>query len=519
MDIFYHLRGVVQMAALEVLNPATGVVVERIEETGIDEIPKIYEESRNAFKKWSMLSIEERSVYLKKLQQIMVEDMEEMVETIVKDNGKVPTDALMADVMPTLDAIGHIAKHAKKALSPQKVKTPLLLIGKKSYVEYVPRGVSLVISPWNYPLQLSVIPVVSALAGGNTVILKPSEVTPLVGKMIEKFFEKAGFPKGVVTVVHGGKEVGAALTNGKPDYIFFTGSVRTGRIIQKVAAEHLIPTTLELGGKDPFIVFEDANLKRAAKGAVWAAFTNTGQVCMSAERIFVQKSIFEDFLQLVKKEAESLVLGTDEESDVGSMTYPTQVEIVKNHVKAAIASGAKLQSGNHPDEWDETMFIKPMILTDVDANMDIVCKETFGPVMPIIPFDTEQEVIDMANKTEYGLNASVWSQDLVKARRVATRLVSGAVTINEALVTAANHHLPFGGAKQSGIGNYHGIQGMRIFCYEKAIVVDRGVLNREIQWYPYKGSYPLFLKLFKSYFAKRKNWGAFLSNYIKLLKK
>ena len=189
----------------------------------------------------------------------------------------------------------------KNVFRRQKVKTPLLLIGKKSFIEYMPRGVMLIISPWNYPMQLAMVPMISALAAGNTVILKPSEVTPLVGKCIEELFEKAGLPEGVVQVAHGGKEVGAAFTNGKPDYIFFTGSVSTGKIIQQVAARDLIPTTLELGGKDPMIVFADAHLERAAKGAAWAAFTNSGQVCMSTERLYVEKTILSDsFCALIK---------------------------------------------------------------------------------------------------------------------------------------------------------------------------------------------------------------------------
>lgn len=383
----------------------------------------------------------------------------------------------------------------------------------------MPRGVVLVISPWNYPLQLAIVPMISALASGNTVILKPSEVTPLVGKCIEDLFAKAGFPEGVVQVAHGGKEVGAAFTDGSPDYIFFTGSVRTGKIIQESAAKRLIPTTLELGGKDPMIVFADANLKRAAKGAAWAAFTNSGQVCMSAERLYVERKVYNEFLALLKNEVEGLTQGADENSDIGSMTFPSQIQIVKEQLEEALSRGAVLETGIQPQDWKEGMFLPPTVVTNVVQDMKIIQEEAFGPLLPVIPFDTEEEAVSLANDSIYGLNASVWSLDLLKARRVAGKLISGAVVINDAIITVANHGLPFGGAKQSGIGRYHGDAGLRIFCHEKAIIEDSGRKNNEIQWYPYKGKYPLFLKLFKSYFQKKRDWNTFARTYLKLLKK
>lgn len=507
------------MTKMKIVNPATGELIGELNETPPSQVDTFYQNARDAFSRWSGLAVKERLRYIENLQYVIVERMDELVDIIVKNTGKVPVDALVADIMPTLEGIRYVLKHAEKILSRQKVKTPLLLIGKKSYVEYMPRGVVLVISPWNYPLQLAMVPAISALAGGNTVIIKPSEVTPLVGRYIEKLFQLSGFPEHVVQVAHGGKETGAAFVAGDPDYIFFTGSVRTGKIIQEVAARKLIPTTLELGGKDPFIVFEDANLKRAAKAAVWGAFTNAGQVCMSAERVYIEASIYEEFLYLLKQETEKLVQGTGFDSDIGAMTYPLQKEIVKNHVLDALAKGARLITGIHPERWDQSLLIPPMILTNVDHEMDVVCEETFGPVLPVIPFQTEEEVIRLANATPYGLNASVWTNDPQKAKRVASQLVSGAVTINEVIVSVANHYLPFGGAKESGIGRYHGKEGLTIFCHEKAIIYDRGKFNSEIHWYPYQDKYDDFLSLFQSYFAKRRNWIRFLRSYISLLRK
>ncbi|PLR97516.1 aldehyde dehydrogenase family protein [Bacillus sp. T33-2] len=513
------MHSVEQAGRLRVIAPATGKVLAEMDETPIHEVPVYYKKARTAFGKWKEISIAERLSYLKNLKNEMVRNMDEIARTISEDTGKVLTEAVVADIMPTIDGIDHIIRHAGKILGRQKAKTPLLLIGKKSFVEYMPRGVVLIISPWNYPLQLALVPMISALAGGNSVILKPSEVTPLVGKFIEDLFRKAGFPEGTVQVAHGGKDVGAAFTKGKPDYIFFTGSVRTGKIIQEQAAKDLIPTTLELGGKDPMIIFKDANLERAAKGAAWGAFTNSGQVCMSAERLYVERPVYEQFLKLLVKEVQSLKQGAGQDADVGSMTFPAQKDIVKAQLEEALRKGAVLETGSPPDQWKDGMFLPPTVVSNVDHNMDIIQEETFGPLLPVIPFDSEQEAIELANDTVYGLNASVWSRDMDKARRVASSLVSGAVVINDVIVSIANHGLPFGGAKQSGIGRYHGEAGLRIFCHEKAVVEDRGLLKSEIHWYPYKGKYPLFLQLFKSYFQQNRNWISFAKNYLALLKK
>jgi len=514
-----NVHSVEEVRKMSVVAPATGKVIAEIEETPVHEVPFFYQKARESFENWSGLANSERTRYLRNLKQLMVDEMDQIAKIISDDTGKVLTESIVADIMPTLDAIDHIIRHAEKVLSRKKVKTPLLLIGKKSFIEYMPRGVVLVISPWNYPLQLAMVPMISALAGGNSVILKPSEVTPLVGKCIEDLFRRSGFPEGTVQVAHGGKEVGAAFTAGKPDYIFFTGSVRTGKIIQQQAAKDLIPTTLELGGKDPMIVFEDANLDRAVKAAAWGAFTNSGQVCMSAERLYVQSSIYGEFLEKLKKEVNSLQQGTDLDSDIGSMTFPGQREVVKAQLDEAIERGAKLETGLKSSDWKGDMFLPLTVITEVKQDMKIIQEESFGPLLPVVPFDTEEEAIDYANGTVFGLNASVWSSDKAKARRVASRLVSGAVVINDVIITVANHGLPFGGTKESGIGRYHSEAGLRIFCHEKAIMEDMGFMKSEIQWYPYKGKYPLFLKLFQSYFAEKRDWLNFAKNYIALLKR
>lgn len=416
------------------------------------------------------------------------------------------------------DALSHIEKRAQSALKTRKVKTPITFIGKSSYIEYKPRGVVLVISPWNFPFQLSMIPIAEALVGGNVVLLKPSEITPLVGTLIEDLFAQAGFPEDVVQVAHGGGELGAVLVEGKPDYIHFTGSVRTGKIIQSEAAKNLIPTTLELGGKDAMIVFADANIDRAVQGALWGAFSNSGQVCMSVERIYVERTIYYGFLERIVQQTHNLQQGTSASDDIGSMTFPNQVDIVKAHVTEAIEKGAELLTGDHPAFWGTNqMFLKPMILTGVTHDMQIMQEETFGPVLPIMPFDAEEEAIILANDTRFGLSASVWTADLDRGKRVVSKLITGNAVINDVIITIANPYLPYGGVKEGGIGTYHSDSGMQTFCIQTAVMMDGGRTNSEVNWFPYAGKYELFMTLIHSFFGEKRNYFKFLKSYFSLL--
>lgn len=504
---------------IKVYAPATGELLMEMKETPPSAAKGLMETGKAASLDWAKLSVKERIKFIKNVRLTIIERLDELATLIANDVGKVKTDAIVADIMPALDAIVHIEKHAEKELSSHKVKTPFLLFGTKSRVEYMPRGVILIISPWNYPFLLSMVPMLSALAAGNAVILKPSEVTPAVGKMIEDIFMDAGFPSGVIQVAHGGKELGSALTLQKPDYIFFTGSVKTGKIIQEIAARDLIPTTLELGGKDPMIILKDANLKRAAQAAAWGAFTNSGQVCMSVERVIIDQQVVESFLEELVPLVQKLSQGISIDDDIGSMAYRDQIEIVKRHINDALDKGATLLAGSPPSEWKkDSMFIKPMILLDVTQDMLVMLEETFGPVLPILTVHSEEEALRVANGTEYGLNASIWTENKEKARRMATKLESGAVLINDVLISVANHNLPFGGVKHSGIGRYHGENGIRMFCHEKAVMESRGITKTEIQWYPYKEKYPHFRNLLTAYFGDSKSWNTIAKEYIKLLK-
>jgi aldehyde dehydrogenase (NAD+) len=343
----------------------------------------------------------------------------------------------------------------------------------------------LIISPWNYPFYQAIVPITLAFMVGNAVIYKPSSATPLKG-LVEELLTEAGFDPAWVQVVYGpGKELGNRLMDQHPDKIFFIGSQRAGRQIMTRAAEHLIPVELEMGGKDPMLVFEDANLQRAAAGAIWGAFTTTGQSCTSVEKLFVQESVYEEFKAILVRETRKMTLGTDRDggTDIGPMTTAAQVRVVAQQIEDARQRGATLLTG---DDWDGiSATIPPIIVENSTDEMLLNREETFGPVLPIFSFHDETEAIARANGDAFGLSASVWSADLDRADRMARAIVTGNVSINNVMLTEGNHALPFGGAKKSGIGRYKGEFGFYCFANIKSILVDKDSNKMEANWFPY----------------------------------
>jgi acyl-CoA reductase-like NAD-dependent aldehyde dehydrogenase len=460
----------------------------------------IYATAREAFHDWRQLSVAERLTFLRAFRRTLADQGEQIAELLQKTTGKLPFEALTAEIFTVLTTISYLEHVAAQQLKPRAVRTPVLFWGRRSWVEYHPVGVVLVIAPWNYPLQLTLIPALSALLAGNAVIIKPSEVTTELDAHFRRLFDQAGFPEGLVQIVSGDGEVGASLVKGEPDLIFFTGSVATGQKIQMEAARSLVPTILELGGKDPLIILEDAPLERAVQGALWGSYTNCGQVCLGTERIYVQREIYPIFLERFLQEARLL--------KVGSMTSWQQVEQVRAQVEDALAKGARLALGSPPQDWvHDSLELKPMVLTDVNEEMAIAHQETFGPVVTITPFTSDDEVIRLANATPYGLGASVWSKDLDRARELAEQLVVGNISINDTMITVANPHLPFGGLKKSGLGSYHGAEGLRAFCTQRAVMESKGRVNSELNWFPYTPEKEALLQaLIKNVYGSERSW-------------
>jgi acyl-CoA reductase-like NAD-dependent aldehyde dehydrogenase len=438
------------------------------------------------------LPLSERLEHIAKLKQTILDRREEIIDRIQKDTGKSRSDALVSEIFGVLDNLAWLEKFARKALSDRKVHTPLALMGKKSQLWFEPLGTLLIISPWNYPFYQAIVPIACAFVAGNTVVYKPSEWTPLEG-LVEDLLAEAEFAPNWVRIVYGDGRAGADLIDQRPDKIFFTGSTRTGRKIMAQAAQNLIPVELELGGKDAMIVFDDVNVERAAAGAAWGGLTTTGQSCTSVERIYVQERIFDAFRDELAKQVQRMKqeIDRDGDADVGAMTTDFQVKIVARQVNDAKVSGARFLTGG---DWNGvSRLIPPMVVENVNEEMALLREETFGPVLPLLPFRTEDEVVRRANDSEYGLTASVWSNDLRRARRVARALAVGGVSINNVMATEANPALPFGGVKQSGFGRYKGEHGLHSFCNVKSVLIDKDGAKIEANWYPYTGEkYRLF---------------------------
>ncbi len=482
----------------EKLSPTSGENLGTFPIGTAEDVEAAVARARKAFPRWRDMSLDERFTYLQRARDIIRQEGERYAQIISADTGKPLVDSLMTELMSIPLFIDYYEKEAPKALGRQRLLPQLLFPGKTSYIEHFPRGVVGVISPWNFPFQLAVVPMISALIGGNTVVLKPSEVTPMTGELIRELFEKAGFPPGVVEVVQGDGSTGAALTAADIDMVFFTGSVATGRKVMAAAAEKPIPVELELGGKDPMIVCEDANLERAARAAVWGAFLNCGQMCVSVERLFVVESVYDEFIKLVKEEVGRVRVGCpDEACDMGPLTFKGQIDVVEEHVEDAREKGATIALGGKPMDGPG-QFFEPTLVLDVTTEMKIYQEETFGPVLPVIKVADEEEAITLANDHKYGLTGSVWTQDRRKGLELASRMESGQTSVNDLVLSVGNPALPFGGVKSSGFGRYHGHEGLYTFMNQKAIMAAGGRMNVEPFWFPYGPKYPTMLKTFKS---------------------
>lgn len=448
------------------------------------------------------IGVKGRLTYLKVLKDVILERRERIIDRIQEDTGKSRSDALISEIFGVLDHLSFLRRNGQKMLKDRKVTTPIALMGKKSRIFFEPLGVILIISPWNYPFYQAIVPITAAFLAGNAVIYKSSEHTQLKG-LIEELLLEADFQEDWIQIVYGDGKTGARLIEQRPDKIFFTGSEKTGRKIMAQASEQLIPVELELGGKDPMIVFEDANIQRAAAGAVWGALTNLGQSCTSVERVYVQDSVYGPFKEEVVKQVKRIKQETDVDgdADVGAMTTDFQCEIIRRQLENAKEKNAEIIM----QEWDSmSRFIPPAVVDQVSDDMLLMKEESFGPLLPIIPFTSEEEAIYQANNSAYGLSASVWTKDLKRAERVARAIVTGNVSVNNVMLTEGNPALPFGGIKDSGFGRYKGEIGLHSFCNIKSVLIDKDSSKIESNWYPYtREKYELFSKMTEHLFSGR----------------
>src|SRR5713226_3155798 len=423
-----------ETAQLIAHDPATGEEIGSAPLTMPEDVARAVGRARVAQSAWARASFRERGRVIMKARRIVLKELEEIALLITRETGKPVAEAIAMELVPTLDLMHYFARHTGALLQRERIGVGLYRwMGRSSYTVYKPLGVVGIISPWNFPWATPLDEVVMALMAGDAVVLKPSELTPLTGLKIKNIFARAGLPDGVLEVVTGDGSTGAALVGAGVDKILFTGSVATGKRVAEAASKYLTPVVLELGGKDPMIVLDDANVENAARGAVWGAFANSGQCCAGVERCYVQESIAEKFIAEVVRETKRLrqTVGTDKTADIGSMSSESQLRIVERQVNEAIDKGAVALTGGDRLRDAFGPFYEPTVLTNVNHEMDVMREETFGPVLPIMTFKNDNEALRLANDSHFGLTASVWTRNIARGQNLARQIDAGTVMVNE----------------------------------------------------------------------------------------
>jgi acyl-CoA reductase-like NAD-dependent aldehyde dehydrogenase len=440
---------------------------------------------------WSASPFAERRRVLRAVLDHVLDHADELCRLISRDSGKTLENAMLGEIWPVCEKLRHTIATGERDLQPEPVSSGLL-VHKRARIEFQPLGVIGVICPWNFPLQNVLGPTVPALMAGNAVVVKVSEWTSWSAPRIQRIFDealgRAGWPTDLVQVITGDGETGAALVGGGVDKVIFTGSIANGRRVLEASAKTLTPVILELGGKDPMIVCDDASLDQAVHAALAGAFISSGQMCLAAERVYVQEGLYERFVDEVAQRVGALrqgppLAGPPGAVDVGAMTMPRQIEIVERLVGDAVAKGAQVRAGGERAPGPGSFF-RPTVLAGCDATMAIMREETFGPVLCVARFADDDEVVRLANDTAYGLGSTVFTRDPARARRIAARLVAGSTVVNDFGLAYMANALPFGGVRGSGFGRLNGREGIRACTNVKSVLEDRLPLHLPTKLYP-----------------------------------
>ena len=477
-------------------DPATGEEVGRAPLTLPEEVARAVGRARSSQAAWAATSFRARGRIILRARKIILGELDEIALLISRETGKPIAEAIAMEMAPGLDLMQYFARKTESLLQRERINVGLYgWMGRTSYLVHKPIGVVGIISPWNFPWATPLAEVVMGLMAGNAVVLKPSELTPLTALKIKEVLEQAGLPDELLQVVTGDGSTGAALIGAGVNKIMFTGSVATGRRVAEAAANYLIPVVLELGGKDPMIVLEDAHIENAARGAVWGAFANCGQSCAAVERCYVNETVSQKFTDAVVAETKRLQQSGDKQSDLGPMSSEQQLRVVERHVYEATAQGALALTGGERTSDAAGPFFPPTVLINVNQEMNVMREETFGPVLPIMKFKTDDEAIRLANDSLYGLTASIWTNDLARGKRIAEQIDAGTVMINEALYVHAVGQTPWGGVKHSGFGRTHGRAGLLELVNQQHIHVNHFAWVPDVWWFNYT---PSAGKLFRS---------------------
>lgn len=473
---------------IKCVNPATLEEIGEVPITPASKVVELVTKARAAHPLWARTSFKRRAEYMLKVRRYLLGNIDSFAEVITRDNGKPLVESLSAEIYPIADLIYYFAHNAERILKKRRISVGIWgLLARCSVLTYQPYGVIGIISPWNYPFSIPVGAIVMALMAGNCVLLKPSSATALVGQKIAELMNAAGLPEHTFTHLPGDSRTGQSLLESPVHKIIFTGSTHIGHQVMNVCSRRLTPCSLELGGKDPMIVLKDANLKHAANAAVWGAFTNAGQCCASVERVYVHEKIAAKFVEMVVEKTAQLKIGigTEPDTDVGPLTTEAQLKTVEAHVEDARTRGGKILIGGERVPNLGGYFYRPTVISHVDHSFDCVHEETFGPLMPIMTFRNEDQVIRLANDTPYGLNAYIWTKNKRRGREIAAKIRCGTVAINECVYTHALPQTPWGGVKASGFGRAHGRAGLLELVNLHHIHTNYITFLKDVWWYKY----------------------------------
>ena len=494
--------------SIESINPATLETLGQAGSASSEDCLKAVQSAKEAHPEWKETPIRSKKAVLKKAKEILLKRSRETGRLITLEKGSPLPESMSVEVMSSLEALDYYLHSLEELLKPTKMKhNVILFFHKKGLFHFHSLGPMLVISPWNFPFMIPFLGILAGLTAGNTLVLRPSSSTPFCGLHIGEIFEEAGLPPGVLNIVPSRtKQAEEMITH--PDFhlISFTGSTSTGKRVMELASRNLTDINLELGGKDPMIVLKDADLDKAAYGAVWGAFMNCGQSCGSVERVYADQEIIDAFTKKVTAYTENLRVGnpSDEGIDIGPMVTLGQLELVEEHIRDAREKGAEVLCGGERIQDLPGYFIKPAVLSKVNHSMKIMMEETFGPVLPVMPFSGLDEAAALANDSDFGLTASVWSENRKNANYLSSKIETGTVTINDHMSSFSEPGAIWGGIKQSGIGRCHGPIGFKDLVYVKYVSQDFSKKNHRIWWYPYdKDLLEVLNKSFSLFYSSR----------------